>query len=143
MTQKQWRTSVEWVGVVAGCVVRQNHKYLLVQEANPKVHGLWNVPAGYVDSCETIEATAVRETYEETGYQVELLSKIGVYHDSTKVPVKHAFEAKIVSGTMRSANEEVMSVKWLSFEEIEVLYNNQKLRADWVWDAISTVQNRA
>lgn len=141
MTPKQWRESVEWVGIVAGCVIKRDHKYLLVQEAQAKVCGLWNVPAGYVDKDESIESAAVRETYEETGYRVELLTKIGVYHDSTKVPVKHVFEAKIIGGTMHAQNDEVMCVKWLSFAEIKKLYHDQKLRADWIWQAIVAVEN--
>lgn len=32
--------------------------------------GLWNVPSGYVDTDETCEQTAVRETFEETGVTI-------------------------------------------------------------------------
>lgn len=32
--------------------------------------GLWNVPSGYVDTDETCEQTAVRETFEETGVSI-------------------------------------------------------------------------
>jgi ADP-ribose pyrophosphatase YjhB (NUDIX family) len=35
--------------VVAGVVVKQDGKYLLVQEKKPEAHGLWNLPAGRVE----------------------------------------------------------------------------------------------
>lgn len=62
-------------GVVAGCVIKKDGNYLLVQERQPKVYGKWNLPAGHVDKDETIEQAAVREAKEETGYEVELIKK--------------------------------------------------------------------
>ena len=54
------------VPVVAGCVIQKDGKYLLVQEKQQKVYGLWNLPAGHVDEGETFEEAAIRESQEET-----------------------------------------------------------------------------
>ncbi len=56
--QSKWEDTVAWVGVVAGCVIRRDSTYLLVQEKQKKAYGLWNLPAGYVDKGETIEQAA-------------------------------------------------------------------------------------
>jgi ADP-ribose pyrophosphatase YjhB (NUDIX family) len=62
----------QMTAIVAGCVLRQNDKFLLVQEKLPKVYGKWNLPAGHVDIGETIEDAAVREVLEETGHTVQI-----------------------------------------------------------------------
>lgn len=38
--------------VIAGCLIEQEGKFLLVQEAKPSAYGLWNTPAGHVDESE-------------------------------------------------------------------------------------------
>lgn len=99
MNQKEFERSVAWTRIVAGCVVRRDDgKFLMVQEKQPKVYGLWNIPAGHVDKEETIEAAAIREAQEETGYKLKLLYKVKVYHRSVNEPVFHAFKAEIVGG---------------------------------------------
>ena len=57
---------------IAGVLVKQDGKYLLVQEKLEHVYGLWNIPAGHVDAGETKEDAAKREGEEETGYMVTL-----------------------------------------------------------------------
>lgn len=99
LSQAEWEASIAWSRVVAGCVIRdEKGRYVLVQEAQPKVYGLWNIPAGHVDKGESIRDAAIRETKEETGYDVELLDKIDVYHEEIQEPVRHAFQARISGG---------------------------------------------
>jgi 8-oxo-dGTP diphosphatase len=138
--QTKWEDGVEWVGIVAGCVIGRDGKYLLVQEKQQKVYGLWGVPAGFVDKGETIPEAAVREVKEESGYDVELGREIGVYHESTGRPVKHIFEAQIVGGELKIQAEEILDAKWLTYTEIEQLKSHQRLRAPWLWDAITEVE---
>ncbi len=38
--QTKWEDTVEWVGIIAGCIIKQDGKYLLVQEKQPKAYGL-------------------------------------------------------------------------------------------------------
>jgi 8-oxo-dGTP pyrophosphatase MutT (NUDIX family) len=40
--------------VIVGGVVEKDGKYLLVQEAQEKCRGKWNLPAGHLDPNETI-----------------------------------------------------------------------------------------
>ena len=59
------------LAVIVGCVIEKDGKYLLVQEAQEKCYGKWNLPAGHLDPNETIIDAAKREAKEETGCDVE------------------------------------------------------------------------
>lgn len=129
-----------WIGIVAGCVIKQDGKYLLVQEKQQKVYGLWNIPAGYVDKDEEIEQAAIREVKEETGYDAELDGQIAMIHESVKRPLKHVFKAHIVSGELTVQEDEILDAKWFSLTEIQTLNEQHKLRANWILDTISKVE---
>lgn len=141
MTQEEWEKSVTWIGIVAGCVIKKDGRYLLVQEKQKKVYGFWNVPAGYVDKDEEIKHAAIREAKEETGFDVELEREIGLYHEEVKKPVKHIFKAHIIGGELKVQEDEILDAKWLTFEEVKELKEQGKLRADWILDAVSKVDS--
>ena len=63
--------------VTVATVVPQDGRYLLVEEI---VHGrtVINQPAGHLEPGESLQAAAIRETREETGWDVELDCLIGV-----------------------------------------------------------------
>lgn len=52
---------------------------LLLRRAVQPGHGDWDLPAGYLDPGESPEEAAIRETREEAGIDVELISLVGVY----------------------------------------------------------------
>ncbi len=135
-----WEQTVEWVRIVAGCVIYEDGRYLLIQERQPRAYGLWNLPAGHVDKDEAIESAAIRETKEETGYIVELDDKVGIYHEDAKRPVKHAYRAHVVGGKVILSSDEVIQVRWLTYAEIQVLHESAEIRAEWIWRAISDVE---
>ncbi|HKR81848.1 MAG TPA: NUDIX hydrolase [Candidatus Saccharimonadales bacterium] len=126
----------QMVAVVAGCVLQQDGKYLLVQEKIPKVYGLWNLPAGHVDVGESIEAAAAREVLEETGLTVQLNTKLPVYHTEATRPVPHAYTATITGGEFTPNLDELLDAKWLALAEVRALHQAGKLRTDWVLESI-------
>jgi 8-oxo-dGTP diphosphatase len=126
------------VTVAAGVVVKQDGKYLLVQEKQPRAYGLWNWPAGRVDLGDTIEYTAVKEAKEETGYDVELIRRLGVFHEDLSDAVKHAFEAKIIGGEFNIPADEILDVKWFTADEVRAM--KDKLRNEWVLGAIEIME---
>lgn len=128
------------VPVVAGVVIKQNNKYLLVQEKKPSAYGLWNFPAGHVDVGESFEEAAIREAKEEVGYDVKLVQKINVFHEATDAPVKHTFAAKIVGGNLKFPEDEILDAKWFSFDEIKNM--KDKLRkSDWMIETLNIFEN--
>lgn len=140
LSEQEWLDSIERVGVVVGCIIYRNRKYLMVQENQVKARGLWNIPAGHVDKDESLEVAAVREAKEETGFDIKLAKELFVIHETVNSSVKHVFEAHITKNSDMDPSdfdsEEIMSVSWLDFNEITALYESGKIRKPWVYDAI-------
>lgn len=128
------------VPIVAGVILKQSGKYLLVQEQKPDVRGLWNWPAGKVDEGYTIEQTAVKEAKEECGFDVQLIREIGIWQKTEKEPAKHAFVAEIISGTLQYPKEEIMDAKWFTLEEMRGM--KDQLRNDWVLEAAEMMEKK-
>lgn len=129
------------VPVAAGVVIKQNGKYLLVQENEGPAKGLWNLPAGKVDVGDTIEETAAREAKEETGYEVELVRKLGIWQEDINKAVKHYFEARVTGGELNYPKDEIMDARWFSVKEIKGIEN--ELRNTSVIEAIKILENGA
>lgn len=124
--------------IVAGVVIKKDGKYLLVQEKQPKAYGLWNFPAGKVEEGYSIEETAVKEAKEESGYDVELLREIAVFHENINRPVAHAFEARIIGGELQYPEDEILDARWFTSDEIKNM--KEKLRGEWILAAITILE---
>lgn len=67
--------------VVVACVVERGGKFLIVEERIAAGSALWlNQPAGHWEQGETLVAGAIRETLEETGWDVRPTHVLGLYH---------------------------------------------------------------
>jgi 8-oxo-dGTP diphosphatase len=136
MSQTEPNKKFARVGVVGGCLVEKDGKYLMVQEGGPDVYGLWNFPAGQIDEGETIEEGAIREAKEESGYDVKLGEEVGLFHESIDLKIKHIFKAEIIGGEPTPQEDEILDVKWFTFDEVSKLNDEKKLRAWWIFDLI-------
>jgi 8-oxo-dGTP pyrophosphatase MutT (NUDIX family) len=114
-------------------IVEKDGKFLLVEErriiddkSNTGV--VYNQPAGHVDQGESIAAAAIRETLEETRWQVELQHLVGIYiftapsngvtyhrYCFVAEAIKHHPDYKLDDG--------IIDAKWFSWNEIEQLNN--------------------
>lgn len=141
MSQSEWEASIQRVGVVVGSLVKYDGKYLLVKE-NPNGKEVYNLPAGHVDKDEQLEIAAIRETKEETGYEVRLIEQIALYHESAPQSVKHIYSAEIIGGEEKAQEGEILEVVWHSFDEIAELEKAGRMRAPWVFDVVSKFEHR-
>ncbi|MEH6587792.1 MAG: NUDIX hydrolase [Halioglobus sp.] len=130
----QWPPHV----TVASVVVRNEH-YLMVEERD-KTSGevVFNQPAGHLEPGESITEAALRETREETGWEVRLTGLLGmalyeagngvVYYRTTFLgdAVKPLENAVI--------DPDITAVHWLSYEEI--MANSARMRSPLVLAAI-------
>ncbi|WP_341523446.1 NUDIX hydrolase [Pseudomonas sp. G.S.17] len=69
----QWQAHV-----TVATIVEDQGRFLIVEELKGG-KAVLNQPAGHLDPDETLQHAAVRETLEETGWDVELTSVIGIY----------------------------------------------------------------
>ena len=53
--------------IVAGCVLTWENRILLCRRAIEPRHGLWTLPAGFMENGETTAEAAAREAWEEAG----------------------------------------------------------------------------
>lgn len=67
--------------LVAGCLVVDSARVLLLRRGIEPALGRWTFPGGYVDLGETPEHAAARETLEEVGMNVQISRVFGLYTD--------------------------------------------------------------
>lgn len=67
--------------LVAGCIIAEGDRTLLLRRGLEPSLGKWTYPGGFVDLGETPEQCAVRETIEEVGLTVHAPELMGIYAD--------------------------------------------------------------
>lgn len=115
-------------------VVDDDGRYLLQRR---KDSGNWALPGGVMDVGETLAAAVVRETREETGYDIEVTGLLGIYTDPRHViayddgEVRQEFVvaliARVVGGAPRVSDEST-EVGWFRSEEIDDLPMHESVR---------------
>ena len=66
--------------LVVGCIAEWEDRILLCRRAIEPRHGLWTVPAGYMENGETTFEGAARETLEEANARVEMGPLYALYN---------------------------------------------------------------
>jgi 8-oxo-dGTP pyrophosphatase MutT (NUDIX family) len=104
----------------------------------------WAIPMGRMELGETPAACAVRETFEETGVQVEVTGLLGIYSDPGYVvayddhddpsrygEVRQEFEITLLGrpiGGAPTENDEADAVRWFHPEELSALDIHPRMR---------------
>lgn len=124
---------------VASCIIQKGNRYLLIQERQPHVYGLWNLPGGHVDEGETLEAAAIREAKEETGFEVKVEKRVASMQVQGD-PRLHAFTTRIIGGELKIPTDEILAAKWFTYEEIKELDIQKLVRDSWALRAIDQLK---
>lgn len=109
---------------VTAIVEFPNNKILLVKRATVVFKGYWALPGGKVDSGETVEHTVVREVKEETGLDVEIVRRMGEYHESgVQDGIEYdyypsCFLVKPVGGNIRRQENEIEDIRLVDLKNI-------------------------
>jgi ADP-ribose pyrophosphatase YjhB (NUDIX family) len=121
--------------VVAGAFVFDQENRLLLQKRTD--NGQWGLPGGFMELGETVQDTARREVFEETGLQLGKLELFGVYSgtnfektfangDQVSL-VLHIFVCHEFSGDLLQANAESLENQFFSLDELPAdLFSDQK-----------------
>ena len=102
------------------CGVVHEDKILLTQRKG--VPHIWELPGGKVEVNEEPSNAATREVKEETGYEIEVISKLPFSY-SIKVNsylqiILLCFECKLVGGELLIAEKEVGDVQWFPVNKL-------------------------
>ena len=106
-----------------GVIYRRNDGRVEVALAHRRGPSVWALPKGTPDSGETIEETALRETREETGLDVELVAPIDTIRyffvrDSTRFrKTVHFYLMRAVGGDLSQHDHEFDEVRWVELGE--------------------------
>lgn len=129
----------EWCPhVTVGTVVEHDGKFLVVEEIAGGEQVI-NQPAGHLDDGESLANAAVRETFEETAWRVELSHICGIYrwrHPSNRQTyIRVSYAAKAVEHQPDSPLDTgIIAAHWYSRDEIEAF--GDKLRSPMVLKCI-------
>ena len=75
--------------VDAVILVNNRRNLVLIRRKNPPFQGELALPGGFVDVGETVEEACIREAYEETNINVNIIKLIGVFSDPRRDPRGH------------------------------------------------------
>jgi 8-oxo-dGTP pyrophosphatase MutT (NUDIX family) len=119
----QGRTHMNWQPhITVATVIEDQGRFLLVEEMS-EGRAVFNQPAGHLDANESLLQAAIRETLEETGWDVELTGVTGIYlytAPSNGVTYQRiCFSAK----TLRyhpeyTLDEGIIGPRWLTRDEL-------------------------
>lgn len=127
-TPKRWKPNV-----TVATLVEKDNKFLLVREC-PAEDIVYNQPAGHLDEGESIIAAAIRETLEETAWEVEITGFLGIYRSIAPNGItylRHGFIAKpIIFHEGRPLDEPIIDTCWMSYDE--VVKNEEQMRSHLV-----------
>jgi ADP-ribose pyrophosphatase YjhB (NUDIX family) len=116
---------MQWLPhVTVATVIEQDGKFLLVEE-QAETGLVFNQPAGHLEANETLVQAAKRETYEETGWHVDIRGVVGValytspinkvtYHRTT-------FHAKAIEyDAAAQLDDGIVRAIWMSYDEMQL-----------------------
>ena len=131
------------MAIIVGGVLEKEGKYLLVQEAQEKCYGKWNLPAGCLESNETLLEAAMREIKEESGLDVKLtgVCQLGNKKLEDDIFISIVFSTIVLSDNIKFDSKEILDARWFSYEEL--LSMRAQLRSEkLILGAINNLRNK-
>ena len=108
--------------VTVATIVEDQGRFLFVEEVADN-RAVFNQPAGHLEADESLMQAAIRETREETGWEVELTGVIGIYlytAPSNGITYQRVcFSAKPLKHISGSVLDEgIIAAHWMTRQEI-------------------------
>ena len=110
--------------ITVATVVEREGKFLLVRDKSGG-RVVYNQPAGHLEQNETLLQAAVRETLEETAWNVSLTQLLGIYQYTSPENginyIRHCFIAELIPvRTDSQLDDDIVEAVWLSVDEIRL-----------------------
>lgn len=103
--------------IVAGCIPEWDGRILLCRRAIEPRHGLWTLPAGFMENGESTEQAAMRETWEEACARVEIDTLYCLFSIPHINQVYMLFRGTLVEGVFAPGEE---SLECKLFDESDI-----------------------
>jgi NADH pyrophosphatase NudC (nudix superfamily) len=114
------------VAAAVGVIIRCHENILFTVRADDPGKGMLDLPGGFVDPGESLEAAARREIREELN--IELPGLVYVFSEPNVYPFRGVtyhtldaiFETRLHESPVMTASDEVAGVAWLSIEDLDL-----------------------
>lgn len=111
-----------WVPhLTVATIVEDQGKFLMVEEVS-KGRQVLNQPAGHVEARESLIEAAMRETLEETAWQVEIINLVGLYQwhlsATNETFFRYTFAARPLTSVNQPLDTGIIAAHWLTTDEI-------------------------
>lgn len=104
--------------MIVGCIIEDDKgSILLAKRGIEPRKGYWNLPCGFLENNETVQAGAVREVLEETGAEIELGPLHTIYNLPQAQQVYLIFRARM-KGNFTQLTPESTAIEFFSLEDI-------------------------
>ena len=107
--------------VVGALCIRDNKILMAKRNINPRI-GLWTLPAGFMENAETLQDGALRETFEETCSEAEIIKPYSMFSLPHINQVHMFFLANLLDDnfgpTIESSEVKLFDVKDILWDEI-------------------------
>lgn len=114
----------DWVPrVTVATVIFDDGRYLLVEELAEQGVPVLNQPAGHLEPGESLVEAAVRESLEESGWEVEIEAALGACLFTNTLSGITYYRTSFLARPLRHhpdrvLDPEILGARWLSYEEI-------------------------
>src|SRR5690606_38202090 len=108
--------------VTVATIVERDNRYLMVYE-EADGNKVFNQPAGHLEPNETLQAAALRETLEETGWTVKLTGVVGLNLYTAPSNGITYFRTTFIAEALnqdptRQLDTGIIEAVWLTYEEL-------------------------
>ena len=96
-------------------IINNSNRILMLKRRD---YPLWDLPGGRLENAESFIECAKREAYEETGYNISIIHKVGTYNRSKHADIQHVYFGKIINGNPLYSTEETKDLKWFDINKL-------------------------